>query len=115
MTTILEPKAPSSATMLVCDAWNRLVEPTADSAHFDESHAPSAALPASSVGAAISASAEAADVKEADTGPSRALAFAQWPLVFSATMRAVLAGSRRRSQSGTVQLPPRRNRQAVAP
>jgi len=91
------------------------LEPTADSVHFNDSHAPSAALPASSVSAAISASAAAADAEEADTGPSRALAFAQWPLVFSATMGAVLVGSRRRSQSRAVQLPPRRNRQLTAP
>ncbi|MCH7753397.1 MAG: hypothetical protein IH898_14745, partial [Planctomycetes bacterium] len=86
------------------------LDETADSAHSADSH-----VSVSSVGAAISASAEAADAEEADTELSRALAFAQWPLVFSATMGAVLAGSRRRSQSKAVQLPPRRNRQAAAP
>ena len=77
----------------------------ADSAQFDDSQASNAD---------ISASRAAVHVDEADTELSRALAFAQWPLVFSATMGAVLVGSRRRSQSRTAQLPPRRNRQPTA-
>ena len=74
--------------------------PTDDSAQFDDSHASSAA---------------AATLNEVDTERSRALAFAQWPLVFSATVGAVLLGPRRRSQSNAAQHPPRRNRQATAP
>ena len=77
------------------------LQSTADSAQFDDSQASNAN---------ISASGAAVHVDEADSEPSRALAFAQWPLVFSATMGAVLVGSRRRSQSRAAQLPPRRNR-----
>jgi hypothetical protein len=77
------------------------LEPTVDSAPFEDSQASSAD---------ISASAAVVDVKEADSEPSRALALAQWPLVFSATMGAILVGSRRFGQSRAAQLPPRRNR-----
>ena len=78
-------------------------QPTSDSARLDDSR---------ELNGDISATSAAMPVGEDDTEPSRALAFAQWPLLFSATLRAVFVGTRRRGQSGTAQLPPRRNRQA---
>jgi len=88
------------------------LEPSADTLQIDHSHGPSAALPVVPAVNSISALTETAETEEADE--SRALAFAQWPLFFSATLGLVLAGSRRRPQPAAAQQPPRRNRQAIA-
>lgn len=78
----------------------------------DESHGPNAARPTEVEGGSRAALA-LKDETEHDA-QSRALAFAQWPLYFSAALGMALVGSRKRRQPGATQQPPRRNRQSIA-
>lgn len=106
---------PLSAELARSMAFESLeLEPSSDPARLNDSSAPSAMLPPTSFDEDPLASKPAMDEEPTDDEPADALAFAQWPLLYSATVGAVLVGTRRRTRTGTAQLPPRRNRQTNA-